>query len=462
MIENFGKNVRFDPARVAAPSSEAELLETLDGHGGRLRALGAGHSWSPLIETDELLVDLRRMSQVKVWEDAEGNAWAEAQAGCRVKHLLAELQRHQLTLPSVGLISEQSIGGATATGTHGSGRHSLSHYLQEVRLANYDDRGQPRIVTAVDGELLQAARCSLGALGIVSSVRFRCVPQYQVEERLQWRSLEEILQAEDEWPLQQFFLMPDGRRWLAQQRRVSQPSRGCWHAPLYRGYWFASMDVGLHTMLKLLIGLLGSQRLASALMKHIAPWTVITGWQVRDRSDRMLVMEHELFRHLETELFVPADHVQAAGRLLASTFAHLDHGAALTCEASELLGEAGTRQALEQLRGVYRHHYPVCFRKILPDDTLISMAAGDQVWHSISLITYQRRRDTFYRFAAWAAQTMSALFGARLHWGKHLSLPPEELTSAYPRWQAFVDHCRQLDPQGRFRNRLIDSLLPEA
>ena len=45
---------------------------------------------------------------------------------------LAELAESKHTLPSLGLIDEQTVAGATATGTHGSGRNSLSHYVQAV------------------------------------------------------------------------------------------------------------------------------------------------------------------------------------------------------------------------------------------------------------------------------------------------------------------------------------------
>lgn len=460
MIQNFGGNVRFEPASIVAPRNESELLEVLGRHRGRVRVLGAGHAWSPLVKTDQLLIDTRRLDAVRIWREAGGQAWVEAEGGCRIKHLLAALQAEGLTLPSVGLISEQSIAGATATGTHGSGRHSLSHYLDQVRLATFDAQGRPRIVTAEGGERLRAARCSLGALGVVVSARLRAVPQYAVEERLQWRTLEQALDLESQWPLQQFYLMPDGRRWLAQHRRVAERSGRSWHAPLYRGYWFGVIDLGLHGVLRLLVGVLGSRSLARRFMTHVAPRTVPCGWPVRDRSDRMLVMAHELFRHLETELFVPGEHVAEAGRLTAAMLARLNHGAALDDESAEALERAGTRESLESLRGEYSHHYPVCFRKVRGDDTLISMASGDSPWYAISLITYARHREPFYRFAHCASQTMAALYGARLHWGKHLPLPTSQLVAAYPRWDRFLLQRRHCDPLSRFSNALTDSLMP--
>jgi len=55
-------------------------------------------------------------------------------ADCQLERLLSELQRlKQWTLPSLGLIAEQTVAGAVSTGTYGSGRNSLSQYVVSVR-----------------------------------------------------------------------------------------------------------------------------------------------------------------------------------------------------------------------------------------------------------------------------------------------------------------------------------------
>ena len=72
--------------------------------------------------------------------------------------VLAELERQaNVTLPSLGLITEQTIAGAISTGTHGSGKASMSHYIEEIRLATYDKRtGEPVVKTIADGDELRA------------------------------------------------------------------------------------------------------------------------------------------------------------------------------------------------------------------------------------------------------------------------------------------------------------------
>ena len=181
--ENFGANVTFVPRQVYAPSSDDELLGVLGKHHGQcLRAVGRLHSWSEIAVCEEVLIDLRHFREVVIHDEGP-QLWAEVGAGCQIKVLLEELQKRGLTLPSVGLITEQTIAGAISTGTHGSGRHSLSHYVESLRIATYDSESREPVIRTVDsGNELRAARCSLGLLGIVTSVRLPLRRQYMVEE----------------------------------------------------------------------------------------------------------------------------------------------------------------------------------------------------------------------------------------------------------------------------------------
>ncbi|HUQ71506.1 MAG TPA: FAD-binding protein, partial [Planctomycetaceae bacterium] len=178
VIHNFGRNVAFRPQVVLTPRTEAEVLHGLSQHRGRrIRIVGRLHSWSEAARSDDVLLDLRHLNQVQTERRPDG-VWATVSAGCQIKRLLAELeQQADVTLPSLGLVTEQSIAGAISTGTHGSGKHSLSHYISEVRVATYDaTTGEPVIRTISDGPELRAARCSLGGLGVILTVGFWCRP----------------------------------------------------------------------------------------------------------------------------------------------------------------------------------------------------------------------------------------------------------------------------------------------
>ena len=75
--------------------------------------------------SDDALIDMRHFNYVRVHKEA-GETYATVGGGCQIKHVLAALNKKGLTTPSVGLITEQTIAGAISTGTHGSGKHSLS------------------------------------------------------------------------------------------------------------------------------------------------------------------------------------------------------------------------------------------------------------------------------------------------------------------------------------------------
>ena len=462
--KNFGRNQVFQPSAAYTPADEREVLQILDRHRGqRIRAIGRLHSWSDAVLNNGVLLDLRRLNDIRLQPDGDQFV-ATVGAGCQIKRLLKELDRDGVTLHSLGLITEQTIAGAISTGTHGSGRHSMSHYVVGVRLARYDtSTGRAFIEELSSGEQLHAARCSLGSLGIILSVKFRCRAQYNVEEHFtESRRLSDVLDAETPFPLQQFYLIPWRWSYFSQHRREDDRPRSRL-ASLYRLYWLGVMDYGMHLLLLSLKRVLRSRRLIRLAFRHIIPAFLIRNWKVTDRSSSMLVMKHEAFRHIEIELFVPRDQLVAALGF-AQEVIKVAGGRKLTLSADNprRIEELGMQEDLVGLRDQYFHHYPICVRRVLPDDTLISMTSGaEDDWYALSFISYAgpARRAGFSLFANFMARSMSQLFHARPHWGKVCPLEANELTSLYPKFDAFRTVCNTLDPQGVFQNDWTVALL---
>ena len=456
-IENFGRNVRFQPTSYHEPRDEAEVLAILDQHRHcQIRAIGSLHAWSDVAVGEGVVVNLKRLQQVELQEDGQ-SAWVGA--GCQIKTLLEGLRKHGRTLPSLGLITEQTIAGATSTGTHGSGRHSLSHYVEAVRVARYDTATGAAIIELIDdGDALRAARCSLGCLGVIVSVKIRCRELYGIEEHFrEYRELEPVLQAEAQDPLQQFFLVPWRWTFLAQHRREVPllRSRSAW---LYRIYWYLSIDLGLHLLILFALRLVRSAGFVRFLFRSVIPNTVPRGWKVTDESSAMLVMEHELFRHIELELFVTRDRLDESLKYVRDV---LTVAAGASTELPATWQSSPDAEGLSALRGEYCHHYPICIRRVVPDDTLVSMASGGtQDWYAISVVSYARpsERNGFRQVAEFLATTMSHRFGARPHWGKYCPLAVEKLIGSYPRFAEFRQICLDRDPEGVFRNPWTTSL----
>lgn len=464
-VSNFGGNLRLNPKSLFVPQNEGEVLEILSRVRGRkVRTIGRLHSWSEAPQTDDVLIDLRNLNEVRIQKRNE-EPFATVGAGCQISRLLAELERQAgLTLPSLGLITQQTIAGAAATGTHGSGKSSLSHYLEEVRVATFDpESGEPVIRVISEGAELRAARCSLGCLGVIVSVGLRPRPQYNVEEHFRrYRNLDDVLAAEDRFPLQQFFLVPWLWSFFAQHRREAPVSRS-FRAGLYRVWFFWTFDVALHLVVLLMTRLLRSRSLVRFFYRFVMPLTVIRGWRIIDRSSDQLTMKHDLFRHIEIEVFVTHSKLAEALSFVEQLIRFADGQAdAITSELRERLESHDLVETVESLQGRYTHHYPICVRRVLPDDTLISMASGEEEsCYAISLISYARpdERTSFFAFAEVLCHTVAALFDARPHWGKVCPLTPGEAQRLYPRLNEFRSICQVADPDGVFRNAWLEQLL---
>lgn len=464
---NFGRNLSFRPRAVHTPRSAEEVLEILGRRSvRRIRAVGSLHSWSEVARCEDTVLDLRELDEVRVEAEAEtGPRTAWVGAGCPLSRLVEELRgQGGLTLPSLGVITRQTISGAVSTGTHGSGAPSLSHHVRGVRIAAYDPRsGAPRVYEWEGGVELRAARCALGCAGILLAVRVECVPDYHVEERLERvRTLDEVLEGEGDHPLQQFALVPFDWSFLVfRRRRVAEPSSPV-RAAARRAVSFLGTDVGFHL---LLLGILavGGDGSVRAFYRHVAPHLAAAAVRAADRADRVLTMRHDLFPHMEMEVFVPARRLGPALDLVRAV---IDHVAGPKDGLSELhtegLARAGLLEPIRAAAGTYAHHYPILVRRVLPDDTLISMTAGaEEPWYSLSFFTYRppSSRDAFGELARLLAGALAALHGARLHWGKHFPLGASQVARAYPDLPAFREHCERVDPRGLFRNRWTHRVL---
>jgi hypothetical protein len=451
-VDNFGGNIAFVPAASYRPRDAEEVLACLRRHPGeRIRCIGAGHSWSPVLATDGVLLDLRHLNHVEI--DASARL-VRVGAGCTLGRLLGALRREALTLPTLGAITRQSVAGATSTGTHGSGAPSLSHFVEEVSVASFDPATRaPRIVQFRDGPELRAARCALGCLGIVVEIVFRVRPTYRIVEIAQkTAATRNVLGGAREWPLQQFALLPWSWTYLVYRRKETSEPVNLPRALLCRAWSLVVNDVFLHLLLKglLLYARIAGERVIRSffirLTRHI-----VTGPRRVDDSKAILTLHHDCFRHVEMELFVPAPCLRRAivairqlVRIAGGVTARLGPLGALRPEL---------REEAWKLRGAYTLHYPLFFRRVEQDDTLVSMAAAGaqpgEDWYSISLFTYRDAGEEFARFAGTVARCMIELCGARLHWGKYFPIPLQAAAASYPRYAEFREICRRYDPQQR-------------
>ena len=182
---NWAGNIRFRPAVFQLPGGErplARLVKKSNATGMAIRAVGARHSCSPIIETDDVLVSLEKFKKFRGVSESRHEATVDA--GMTVEETGQALFRHGLAMENTGHIDQQAVGGAISTGTHGAGKHltNLSEQVTAIRLITgagelktYNERDHP--------EIMRALRVSVGALGLFTQITLRVVPAYQIHRQ---------------------------------------------------------------------------------------------------------------------------------------------------------------------------------------------------------------------------------------------------------------------------------------
>jgi FAD/FMN-containing dehydrogenase len=216
---NWSGRQTAEPEAVERPVDEAGFVGAVvraQRRGWSVRAVGASHSHSRVAAPDGLLVETDGWQGV---EDPAGDRGPDGptvtvRAGTRIHQLGEPLYRRGLALVNQGDIDEQSVAGAVATGTHGTGPAlgSLSTAVVGARLV----LAGGELVdcdTTTEPELFEVARHSLGAVGLVTGLSLQVRERYRLHERQWIAPVDEVMPRVDELIAAtrhfEFFWVPD-------------------------------------------------------------------------------------------------------------------------------------------------------------------------------------------------------------------------------------------------------------
>eukprot|EP00047_Mylnosiga_fluctuans_P016485 m.54708 g.54708 ORF g.54708 m.54708 type:complete len:359 (-) comp6614_c0_seq1:686-1762(-) len=171
------------PARYFEARTEQDVLDVIrlaESNGAKLKVIGSGHSPSDIGCTDGYMVSLHKLDRI-LHVDPE-TSLVTVEAGVTLETLNERLAtEHSLALTNLGSISAQSVAGAIATGTHGSGVNFgiIATCITALRIVS----GGGQITTASasqNPEVFSAALCGLGALGVITQLTLQCVPKFNL------------------------------------------------------------------------------------------------------------------------------------------------------------------------------------------------------------------------------------------------------------------------------------------
>ena len=189
-VKNWAGNLTYSTTRVLRPGSVEEAQELIAA-AGTIRALGTRHSFSEVGDSAPggVLVATDRLDRVVDF----GVDTVTVEAGIRYGVLSASLDERGLALGNLASLPHISVGGAVATGTHGSGvgNQSLSAAVAMLELVGPD--GSVRRLRRGEDDF-DGAVIGLGALGLVVRLSLDVVPAFHLRqyvfERLPWPTVE--------------------------------------------------------------------------------------------------------------------------------------------------------------------------------------------------------------------------------------------------------------------------------
>ena len=164
---------------VASVDEVQRLVADAAGAGDKVRALGTRHSFNGIADTTGTLVSILALDPDPVIDEAAGTVTVGS--GIRYGALANWLEQYGWALHNTGSLPHISVGGATATGTHGSG-NALGVLSTAVRGLEY---------VAPDGSLVTVRRgdpdfegmvVGLGAFGIVVRTTLAIEPSFRMRQ----------------------------------------------------------------------------------------------------------------------------------------------------------------------------------------------------------------------------------------------------------------------------------------
>jgi L-gulono-1,4-lactone dehydrogenase len=429
--QNWSATIAAEPRRIAMPHDVEEiaaLVASSHRDGGQVKAVGAGHSFSPIAAADDTLIHLDHLTGITQVDVDTG--LVTVLGGTPLHRVNALLDEVGLALSNLGDIDRQTVGGALSTGTHGTGAGypGLAAQVEALELVCAD--GTVRTCSALhDADLFAAARVGLGALGILTAVTLQAVPSF--------------LLAADERP------MPL-RRVLADLDHLVD---GHDH---FEFYWFP------HTMRTLTKS---NDRIQAGSGSPARPLSRFRSW-LDDEFLSNRVFEWTNRITAAAPRLTPAVNSVAARALSARRYSDVSHRvfvsprrvvfresewAVARAAAPGMLGDIG--RWIE--RSGERVSFPIEVRFAAEDDVWLSTGYGRATGY---VAVHQYHRLPYERYFR-AVEEIAAAHGGRPHWGKIHWLDSTQLQELYPRFADFLRVRGSVDPDGVFTNPYLDRVL---
>jgi xylitol oxidase len=410
---NWSGNYTYSTDRLHQPKTVEEVQQVVKGC-SKLRALGARHSFNGIADSTENQISLAHLNQIAL---NRGSRTVTVGGGVTYSQLAPYLESQGYALHNLASLPQISVAGAIATATHGSGNKNgnLATAVSGLEVVTAD--GEVRVLSRErDGDRFQGAVVNLGAIGVVTKVTLDVQPTFQVAQVV----YENLSMDQLEHHLEEIFaggysvsLFTDWQNHRISQvwvKRRVQPGSPPEFAPELLGAKLATRK--LHPLPG------HSAESCTEQMGIPGPWY--------ERLPHFRInFTPSSGAELQSEYLIPREKgyqaILAVEQLRDHVTPHLLISEVRTIEADRLWASTAYQRPSMGIHFTWKPEWPAV-KSVLP-----------------------------------MIEAKLAPFGARPHWGKLFTMAAPQIKPLYPEMSQYQGLMAHFDPQGKFRNRFLES-----
>lgn len=409
--ENWSRLQYCNPSKIATPAGIDELTAIMK-KAKNVRLVGSGHSFMPLVPTENTLLSLDAFSGVS--EINMTDMTAKIQAGSKLSYISKKLHKKGQALNVLPDIYYQSLAGAMATATHGTGRDKMAMHAYVKSLTLVTPEGEVLECSETKNkDIFKAANVSIGMLGAVTEYTMQNVAQYKLQRKMHIRTLEYFLENGEklfkETEDLEYYYIPHSNL-CAEITHESYEGE-------IRPREKTNDESDLQDLKSIRNFLSWSPKLRS-----LAIGSMVTDGELIEESQNfshVLLSQPRLAKFNESEYHLPLDQ-------------------AFDC----------IKKVIDKINSRSETYFPMEFRHIKGDDNWLSPFYKKDC---ISIAIHADNEENYLYLLDEIGPIFKAHNG-RPHWGKLNNMTRDEFANAYPKWDDFLEIRAKLDPKGKMLN----------
>ena len=425
-FKNWSESVVCHPAEMLYPSSEEEIvliIKNAKARNQKIRVVGAGHSFSALVETNQILISLDRLKGLISVD--KNKCEAEVFAGTRLYDLGPLLHQEGMAVENMGDIDKQSVAGAFSTSTHGTGVNFGILATQVLAITLVNGEGEIiRLEKEIHGDEFKAAQVSLGMLGIITRMKLRLLPAYKLNYIAKKSTFDDTLANFEKYNAEnrnfEFYWFPNTETCQLKftnitTKEISNEAFHKWNVLIMENYAFK--------LLSEIARIFSAPKSISKISAAAVSGADYTNWSYKVFASERIVKFQEM------EFNIPREHFKTVLR-----------------EIKEMITEKRIKV-----------HFPIECRIVKQDDIFLSPAYNRES----AYIAVHMYKGMEYKMYFEEVQKIFIKYNGRPHWGKMHFLTKEYFQNQYPKWNMFSEIRKKYDPQNLFLNEHLKVLFAE-